>query len=101
MVYAQPAQTDDQIYEFFTVDVKPVVTKDSQPVYPQSAIDAGIEGTVIVTIVVDENGMVMDATILNSIPQLDNAALQAARGKVYSPGRIGGSTCKNAIEYSD
>ena len=90
MAYAQPAQTDDQIYDFFTVEVKPVLTKDSQPVYPQSAIDAGIEGTVGVTIVVDKNGNVANAVIYNSIQQLDNAALRAARAKVYSPGQING-----------
>lgn len=89
-VYGQPGQTGNQIYEFIAVNPKPVVTRDAQPVYPQSAIDAGIEGTVVVTVVVDENGLVTDATIFNSIPQLDNAALQAARGKVFSPGQVGG-----------
>jgi protein TonB len=88
---AQPAQTDDQIYEFIAVDVKPVITRDAQPIYPQSAINAGVEGTVVVSIVVDKNGNVTNAKIFSSIPQLDNAALQAARGKVYSPGQIGGA----------
>jgi TonB family protein len=90
-VYAQPGQTGDQLYEFVTVEEKPVLTRDTQPIYPQSAINSRVEGTVVVSIVVGENGLVTDATILNSIPQLDNAALEAARGKVYSPGRVGGS----------
>jgi len=90
-VYGQPAQTDDQIYEFVTVNEKPVIVRDAQPIYPQNAINAGIEGTVVVTIVVDKNGLVTDATIFSSIPQLDNAALQAARGKVFTPGKIAGS----------
>jgi TonB family protein len=97
VVYGQPGQTVDQIYEFITVEEKPVVTRDAQPVYPQSALDAGIEGTVVVTIIVDENGVVTDATIFNSIPQLDNAALRAARGKVYSPGKIGGSPVRTRM----
>ena len=83
IVYAQPGQTDDQIYEFVAVEEKPGLTRDAQPIYPQSAINAGIEGTVVVSVVVDKNGLVTDATIFNSISQLDNAALQAARGKVY------------------
>jgi len=91
VVYGQPDQTDDQIYEFIEVDEKPVILRDAQPIYPQSAINAGVEGTVVVTIVVDKNGMVTDATVFSSIPQLDNAALQAARGKVYSPGQVAGS----------
>lgn len=91
VLHGQPVQTDNQIYEFVVVDEKPVVLRDAQPVYPQSALNAGVEGTVVVTIVVDKNGMVTDATIFSSIPQLDNAALQAARGKVFSPGQIAGS----------
>lgn len=87
---AQPAQTDEQVYEFIAVEVKPILTRDSQPDYPQNAIDAGIEGTVGVTIIVDQNGNVANAVIYNSIQQLDNAALQAARAKVYSPGQING-----------
>jgi TonB family protein len=91
VVYGQPPQTDNQIYEFVEVDEKPVILRDAQPIYPPSAIDAGVEGTVVVTVVVDKNGLVTDATVFSSIPQLDNAALQAARGKVYTPGQIAGS----------
>ena len=88
---AQPGQTtDDQIYEFIAVDVKPTISRDVEPVYPQSAINAGIEGTVVVAIVVGKDGSVTSAAIFNSIPQLDNAALQAARGKIFSPGLLGG-----------
>ena len=88
MVYAQ---TDDQIYEFIAVDEKPRVLQDTQPVYPQSAIDAGVEGTVVVTIVVGVDGNVTRAEIFRSVPQLNNAALRAARGKVFSPGVLDGS----------
>ncbi len=91
VAHAQSTQTDDQIYEFIAVEEKPVVSRDAQPIYPQSAINAGIEGTVVVTIVVDKNGNVTNAEIFSSIPQLDNAALRAARSKVFSPGLINGS----------
>ena len=91
VAHAQPAQADEQIYEFIAVEEKPVITRDTQHIYPQSAINAGIEGTVVVKIVVDKNGNVTDAEIFSSIPQLDNAALQAARAKVFSPGLINGS----------
>ena len=90
VAHAQPTQTDDQIYEFIAVEEKPVISRDAQPIYPQSAINAGIEGTVVVTIVVDKNGNVTNAEIFNSIPQLDNAALRAARSKTYSPGVVNG-----------
>ncbi len=63
----------------------------SQPDYPQSAIDAGINGIVVVKVVVDKNGNVTSAEIFRSIPRLDNAALQTARRKVFSPGQVNGS----------
>jgi TonB family protein len=86
------AQTaDDQIYEFIAVQDKPVIRNDVQPDYPQSAIDAGVEGTVVVTVVIDQNGNVSDAEIFSSVAQLDNAALSAARRKTFSPGAIDGS----------
>ena len=55
---SQPAQDDDQIYEFVTVEDKPVIRNDAQPDYPQTAINAGIEGTVVVTVVIDKQGIV-------------------------------------------
>jgi len=90
LVVGQTDQSEDQIYEFIALDVKPVISQDVQPVYPQSAINAGIEGTVVVTIVVGKDGSVSSAEIFSSIPQLDNAALRAARDKVFSPGMVGG-----------
>ena len=89
--FAQPGQVDDQVYEFIVVDEKPVIITDAQPDYPQSAIDAGIEGTVVVKVIIDANGNVASAEIFRSIPRLDNAALQTARRKVFSPGVVDGS----------
>ena len=89
--FAQPGQVDDQVYEFIMVDEKPVIITDAQPDYPQSAIDAGIEGTVVVKVIIDANGNVASAEIFRSIPRLDNAALQTARRKVFSPGVVDGS----------
>jgi TonB family protein len=91
LTFAQQEQTEDQIYDFFTVEEKPVVVTDAQPVYPQSAIDQGIDGTVVIKVVIDKNGRVSSAEVFRSIPQLDNAALQAARAKVFSPGMVGGA----------
>lgn len=90
MVQAQPAESDDQIYEFIAVEEKPVIIRDAEPVYPQRALDEGIEGTVVVTIIIDKNGNVSRAEIFSSVPQLDNAALRAARAKVFTPGKNNG-----------
>ncbi|MEO0560330.1 MAG: TonB family protein, partial [Bacteroidota bacterium] len=57
-------------------------------VYPQNAKDAGVEGRVFVTFIVDENGGVQDATIARSPdPRLSEAALVAVRTSEFQPGR--------------
>jgi hypothetical protein len=45
------------------------------PVYPTDALRAGIQGVVILEIVVGADGAVASARILRSIPLLDQAAL--------------------------
>ena len=91
------AQTDDQIYDFIALDQKPEIVRDAQPVYPQNAIDLGVEGTVVVTVVIGMDGNVESAEIFNSISQLDNAALQAARAKVFSPGMVNGAAVRTSM----
>jgi len=60
------------------------------PVYPDLALRAGVEGIVIVEATIDERGRVRDATVLRSVPVLDEAALEAVRQWVYSPTLLDG-----------
>jgi TonB family protein len=54
-------------------------------VYPADASAAGIQGAVVAEIVVNESGVVTAARVLNSIPLLDDAALQAVKEWRYDP----------------
>jgi TonB family protein len=56
-----------------------------EPVYPPQALAARVEGMVIVEARVDATGRVTNATVLRSIPLLDQAALDAVRQWVYAP----------------
>ncbi len=58
---------------------QPVKLFDVKPVYPQTARDAGITGTVLVQITIASDGAVSDARVVRSIPGLDEAALAAVR----------------------
>ena len=62
---------------------KPVKRVD--PVYPEEARKAGIEGVVILEAKADEQGNVIDMRVLRSIPALDKAALDAVRQWKYEP----------------
>src|SRR5688572_14359612 len=55
----------------------PVKVVDVRPEYPDDAMAAGIEGVVILQIVVGEDGSVIEALVLRSIPELDQAAIDA------------------------
>jgi TonB family protein len=60
------------------------------PQYPPEAKAAGIQGTVIVEVVVSESGLVTDAKVVRSIPLLDDAALRAVREWRFHPTMING-----------
>src|SRR5262245_10965738 len=59
--------------------------KNVDPVYPDDAKAAGVEGPVILEIVVNTKGLVSEIRVLNSIPLLDAAAIQAVWQWQYTP----------------
>jgi protein TonB len=68
----------------------PRKVKDAAPDYPSAARRARIEGIVIIEATIDARGRVQQARVLRSIPQLDEAALDAVRQWEYEPTRING-----------
>lgn len=72
-----------------TISVAEVVegkkTSKTLPTYPQSAIAAGIQGTVIVQGVIDREGRVGDLRVVRGIAALDKAALDAVQKFKYEP----------------
>ena len=67
-------------------DIKPPkLVKEVQPIYPEIARVAEVQGVVILSVKTDEEGRVKDAMVLRSIPLLDQAAIDAVRQWVYEP----------------
>ncbi len=74
-------------------DITPVMDYDSaprpikitRPQYPQEAFVKKIEGTVVVEILIDSQGRVERARVLQTIPLLDAAALQCVRQWTFEP----------------
>jgi TonB family protein len=64
---------------------KPKIIKQVDPIYPEDAIIAKVEGIVIIEATTDEQGKVIDAKILRSVPLLDKAALAAVKQWIYEP----------------
>ena len=68
----------------------PKKIKDVAPVYPAAARSARIAGPVTIEITIGADGKVTDATVVRSIPLLDQAALDAVRQWEYLPALLNG-----------
>ena len=68
----------------------PKLIKQVDPIYPEIARQARVEGIVIIEAVTDIYGRVQTMKVLRSIPLLDQAALDAVRQWVYEPMIING-----------
>lgn len=68
----------------------PTKIKDAKPVYPQVALSARVAGTVGIEATIDEEGKVIDAKVVKSVPLLDQAALDAVRQWEYTPSLLNG-----------
>jgi TonB family protein len=68
----------------------PTKVDPARPQYPSEAKLAGVQGTVIVEIVVDQNGAVSDAKVVRSIPLLDDEALRAVRNWHFAQAVVNG-----------
>jgi len=68
----------------------PKLVKEVQPIYPEIARVAEVQGVVILGVKTDEEGKVKDVMVLRSIPLLDQAAIDAVRQWVYEPMIIDG-----------
>jgi protein TonB len=66
-------------------DRPPRPIKMTQPIYPQEAFVKKIEGTVVVEIWIDIHGNVVRTRILQSIPQLDAAAIATVKQWRFEP----------------
>lgn len=63
----------------------PKVLKRVEPKYPREALKKGIQGKVVLEVVIDYKGNVINAEVVNGIPELNQAALDAIKQWKYSP----------------
>jgi TonB family protein len=71
--------------------VPPVRTNYVEPVYPEIAKTAGVQGVVYIEARIGKDGSVIDAKVVRGIPLLNDAALDAVRQWVFSPTKLNGA----------
>ena len=60
------------------------------PVYPDLAVKARLQGTVILEATVNERGRVVNVSLLRGLPLFNDAALEAVKQWVYTPTLLNG-----------
>ena len=71
--------------DYVAFEKAPELVKIDPVVYPDIAREAGFEGTVMVRVLVGDDGFVKDMIIIQSVPMLDESAADAAWTAVFKP----------------
>lgn len=79
------APEEEEIVEFFALEVVPEQIKYVPPTYPELARKAGLEGDVFVQFIVGRDGRVRQAAVLRGHEIFRQAALDAVLQWVYKP----------------
>ena len=66
-------------------DLAPVPVRITDPEYPAAARERGVRGTVLIEFVIDVSGRVSSARVLQSVPELDAAALACVESWLFKP----------------
>jgi protein TonB len=82
-----PPDTEPEPEDFWAVQQRPELIKMSKPVYPEMAQRAGLEGDVVLKVLVGKKGSVEKVEIIKSAPMFDTAAIAAAWKCKYRPGK--------------
>lgn len=98
----KPAVVEGQVVDLTPDVVKPELVNRVNPSYPRLAQQKKVEGTVIISILVSENGDVSDARVLREAggsSGLNEAALSAVRKWKFRPGVKEGKRVKVWMTY--
>ena len=96
----QSAGTGDYVASYLVEDL-PVALSPIQPVYPEDARRAGVEGRVLMLIYIDETGTVRKVEVQKSpSPSLSESAVKTITSVRFKPARIGGSAKPVVMQFS-
>jgi len=70
--------------------IPPHLVSQVPPIYPEAAKKMGIEGTVVLSVTLDEKGNIVRARVIKSIPELDQAAIDTIKKWKYEPMTVSG-----------
>lgn len=86
---ATPPTSNGPPGKYIPYDDPPSPLSPIRPKYPIAAMNAGIEGIVIVQVFVDKNGRVTETSIMKGIPHsgLNGAVIKAIKSTKFKPAK--------------
>lgn len=98
VAFAEDFKTTDYVH-YMEIGLVPVMIDTVFPCYPDSAYKSNIEGAVLVDIIIDESGDVIEAVVGNARPEgiFEEVALDAANQFRFEPVEIDGKKIK--VQY--
>jgi len=90
------SDTIPNVVPFTQLTQRPTILRQINPSYPEDARRAGREGTVFISVLIDEQGKVLQTKLLKSsgTASLDSTVMSAARQFLFSPAEKNGKKVK-------
>lgn len=87
------------VYDAEVVDIPPKIVSRELPQYPPNARRLHLEGTVLVSMVIDIQGKPRHCTIRKAVPEgvFEESALAAANSYRFVPGKVGGQNVATLV----
>jgi periplasmic protein TonB len=95
------APSPQQVFVEAILDEKPTTLRHGALIYPEEARLAGVEGTVVLKFIINQDGRVDSASVtVVSSPNkaLSAAAVEAILSAVYTPGRVRGRPVRVLVQ---
>lgn len=94
-----PLAEDPTYYPAAKVDVHPQALRRIEPVFPDAAANAGIQGEVTLLLLIDEFGVVKEASVAEAKPEgwFEESALEAFRNARFRPAERKGRAVKSRV----
>jgi protein TonB len=94
-----PLIEDPTYYPAKQVDMHPVALNLIKPAYPDKGVELGVEGKVVLLLLIDEIGVVKEVSVVEADPEeiFDESALAAFREARFAPAQKNGRAVKSRV----
>ena len=94
-----PLIEDPTWYPAKQVDAHPVALHPIKPVYPEKGVELGVDGKVLLLLLIDEAGAVKEASVVEADPEgiFEESALTAFRNARFAPAQKNGRAVKSRV----